>query len=322
MSTGNSDARNAYLGAACVLFGAIGFSAKPTLVKLGYQYDVDVMTLLALRMLFSLPFFAAMALWSGGGGAAGSLARNDWLAILGLGFIGYYLSSLLDFTGLQYVSAGLGRLILFLYPTLVMLLSALTLRQPVRARHALSLAVSYGGIVLVFLDYVSFGQDIGKITLGAALVFGSAFTYAVYLVAGSRVVLRMGSMRFTAFASIAASFFVLLHFALTHDLAALRVAHEVYWVSLVMAVFATVLPMWLVAEGLKRIGANQAALIACIGPVSTMVLSYFVLAEPITPVQVTGAVLVLVGVMIISLKPQAASIRASTSCRPLRPTGD
>lgn len=304
MSSGNPDARGAYLGVACILLGAIGFSAKPTLVKLGYQYDVDVMTLLALRMLFSLPFFAAMALWSHSGGAAGRLVRNDWLAVLALGFIGYYLSSLLDFSGLQYISAGLGRLILFLYPTLVMLLSALVLKQPIRARHAVSLAVSYGGIVLVFLDYVSVGKDLGAIALGAALVFGSAFTYAVYLVAGSRVVLRMGSMRFTAFASIAASFFVLLHFTMTHDLAALRVAHEVYWVSLVMAVFATVLPMWLVAEGLKRIGANQAALIACIGPVSTMVLSYFVLAEPVTAVQIAGAALVLAGVMIISLRPR------------------
>ncbi len=304
MSSGNPDARGAYLGVACVLLGAIGFSAKPTLVKLGYQYDVDVMTLLALRMLFSLPFFAAMALWPHSGGAAGRLVRNDWLAVLALGFIGYYLSSLLDFSGLQYISAGLGRLILFLYPTLVMLLSALVLKQPIRARHAVSLAVSYGGIVLVFLDYVSVGKDLGAIALGAALVFGSAFTYAVYLVAGSRVVLRMGSMRFTAFASIAASFFVLLHFTMTHDLAALRVAHEVYWVSLVMAVFATVLPMWLVAEGLKRIGANQAALIACIGPVSTMVLSYFVLAEPVTAVQIAGAALVLAGVMIISLRPR------------------
>ncbi len=307
MGTGNSDSRNTYLGVACVLFGAIGFSAKPTLVKLGYQYEVDVMTLLALRMLFSLPFFAAMVLWSRSGGAAARLARNDWLAILGLGFIGYYLSSLLDFTGLQYISAGLGRLILFLYPTLVLLLSALVLKKPIRARHAASLAVSYGGIVLVFLDYVSLGQDIGTIALGAMLVFASAFTYAVYLVIGSRVVLRMGSMRFTAFASIAASFFVLLHFAMTHDLAVLRVPHQVYWVSLIMAVFSTVLPMWLVAEGLKRIGANHAALIACIGPVSTMVLSYLVLGEPITVVQVAGAALVLVGVGLVSIRPKAAA---------------
>lgn len=305
MSTGKSASRNTYLGVACVLLGAIGFSAKPTLVKLGYQYSVDPMTLLALRMLFSLPFFMLMALWSRGSGTAVPLMRKDWLAVLGLGFIGYYLSSLMDFTGLQYISAGLGRLVLFLYPTLVVLLSALVLKQPIRARHAVSLAISYGGIALVFLDYVSLGKDLGSIALGTALVFGSAFTYAVYLVAGSRVVLRIGSVRFTAFASIAASFFVLLHFALTHDLAALRVAHEVYWVSLVMAVFATVLPMWLVAEGLKRIGASRAALIACIGPVSTLILSYLVLAEPITAVQVAGAALVLVGVGLVSVRPKA-----------------
>lgn len=299
--------RHAALGVVFVLLGAIGFSAKPTLVKLGYQYGVDAMTLLALRMLFSLPIFIVMALWSRGGGAATRLTRNDWLAVLGLGFIGYYLSSLLDFTGLQYISAGLGRLVLFLYPTLVVLLSALVLKKPIRTRHAVSLAISYGGIALVFLDYVSLGENLGSIMLGTALVFGSAFTYAVYLVAGSRVVLRIGSMRFTAFASIVASFFVLLHFSLTHDLAVLRVAHEVYWVSLVMAVFATVLPMWLVAEGLKRIGASQAALIACIGPVSTMVMSYFMLAEPVTAVQIAGAALVLTGVGLVTIKPKAAT---------------
>ncbi len=307
MSTGNSDPRNTFLGVACVLLGAIGFSAKPTLVKLGYQYGVDPMTLLALRMLFSLPFFTAMALWSRGASSSGRLTSNDWLAVLGLGFIGYYLSSLLDFTGLQYISAGLGRLVLFLYPTLVVLLSALALKQPIRARHAVSLAISYGGIALVFLDYVSLGEDLGSIALGTILVFASALTYAIYLVAGSRVVLRIGSMRFTAFASIAASFFVLLHFALTHELAALRVAHEVYWISLVMAVFATVLPMWLVAEGLKRIGASRSALIACIGPVSTLILSYLVLAEPITAVQVAGAALVLVGVGLVTIKPKTAA---------------
>lgn len=169
------------------------------------------------------------------------------------------------------------------------------------------MAISYGGIALVFLDYVLLGENLGSIALGTALVFGSALTYAIYLVAGSRLVLRIGSLRFTAFASIAASFFVLLHFLMTHEVSALRVSAEIYGISLVMAVFSTVLPMWLVAEGLKRIGASQAALIACIGPVSTLILSYLVLGEPITAAQIAGASLVLVGVGLVSIRPKAAT---------------
>src|SRR6185503_16299760 len=136
---GAAGARNAYIGIACALLGSIGFSGKTVIIKLAYQYDVDAMTLLALRMLFSLPFFIAMAWWAG---ISTRMTRRDWLAILGLGFIGYYLGSYLDFAGLQYISAGLGRLILYLYPTLVLLLSALFLKQPIRARHMLSLALS------------------------------------------------------------------------------------------------------------------------------------------------------------------------------------
>ena len=170
-------ARNAYVGVACALIGSIGFSGKTVIVKLAYQYGVDVMTLLALRMLCALPFFLAMAWWAGGGGT--QMARRDWVAIIALGFIGYYLGSYLDFAGLQYISAGLGRLILYLYPTLVLLLSALFLQQPIRARHLASLALSYGGIALVFNHEVGIGEDLRLMALGAVLVFAGAVTYAI-----------------------------------------------------------------------------------------------------------------------------------------------
>jgi len=298
--------RSAYIGVVCVLIGAIGFSGKAVIVKLAYQYPVDVMTLLALRMLLSLPFFLAMALWAGLSGGGAKMARNDWLAIIGLGFIGYYFGSYLDLAGLQYVTAGLGRLILFLYPTLVLILSALFLGQAIRARHLLSLALSYGGIVLVFIEQANIGADRDSLLLGGGLVFASAVTYAVYLLAGSRVVLKLGSLRFTAYASIAATVFVVAHFMITHGPSALAVPREVYWLAIVMAVFSTVLPLWLMAEGLRRIGANQASLVGCIGPIATIVLANHFLDEPISAAQLIGAVLVLVGVLIISVKPQAA----------------
>ena len=302
--SGAAGERHAYVGVACVLIGTIGFSGKAVIVKLAYHYPVDVMTLLALRMIFSLPFFIAMAAWAGLSGSGAKMTRNDWLALIGLGFIGYYLSSYLDFAGLQYISAGLGRLILYLHPTLVLILSALFLGQTIRKRHMLSLALSYGGIVLVFYEQMGLGGDHHELLFGGGLVFAGAATYAVYLLAGSRVVLKLGSMRFTAFASIAACVFVITHFMLTHGLSALAVPHQVYWLAIVMAVFSTVLPLWLIAEGLRRIGANQAALVSCIGPIATIVLAYLFLDEPISAAQFLGAVLVLAGVMIISLKPK------------------
>ena len=300
--SGVAGTRNAYIGVACTLIAAIGFSAKTVIVKLAYQYGVDTMTLLALRMLFALPFFVLMAWWAGPNTTP--ITRHDWLAMTGLGFIGYYIGSYLDFAGLQYISAGLGRLILYLYPTLVLLLSALLLKQPVRVWHLVSLALSYSGIALVFQHEVGIGEDLRQVALGAILVFGAAATTAFYLVTGSNIVQRLGPMRFTAYALIAASFFVIAHFTVTHSPEKLLVAYPVYWLALVMAVFSTVLPLWLTAEGLKRIGANQVALVACIGPLSTILLAHLFLGEPVTTIQMAGAALVLAGVMIISLKPQ------------------
>jgi len=308
---GAAGARHAYLGVACVLVATIGFSGKAVIVKLAYQYPVDVMTLLALRMICSLPLFIALALWAGISGGGAKLTRNDWLTIIGLGFIGYYLSSYLDFAGLQYISAGLGRLILYLYPTLVLILSALFLGHAIRKRHLLSLALSYGGIVLVFYEQMGLGGDRHAMLLGGILVFASAATYAIYLLAGSRIVLKLGSMRFTAYTSIAACLFVITHFMVTHGPSALAVPHPVYWLALLMAVLSTVLPLWLMAEGLRRIGANQAALVACIGPISTFVLAHIFLDEPIGVVQLIGAVLVLVGVMLVSVRPRPAATPAN-----------
>lgn len=301
MTTDRAGAGRA-LGIACTLAGSIGFSGKPIFIKLAYAHGVDVMTLLALRMLFALPFFVAMALWAG---APPPLSRRDWAGVVALGFIGYYLGSYLDFAGLQYISASLGRLILYLYPTLVLLISALWLREPITRRHLLSLLLSYGGIVLVFREEGALAGPIGPLLLGTTLVFFSALSYAIYLIAGARMIAKLGSMRFTAYASMAATVFVLATFAGTHGPARLVVAGEVYALVLALAVFSTVIPLWFMAEGLKRIGANQVSLVACIGPLATLLFANVLLGESVTPVQVCGAALVLAGVLAITLKPRA-----------------
>lgn len=299
-----SASRSAYTGVACTIAGSIAFSGKPIIIKMAYQYGVDVMTLLALRMLFALPFFVAMAWWAGA--APEPLSRRDWATVLALGFIGYYLGSYLDLAGLQYVSASLGRLILYLYPTVVLVLSAAFYKQPITRRQALSLILSYAGIVLVFGSEPDTGQPLAPLVLGALLVFGSAVSYAVYLIVGTGMIRRLGTVRFTSYASIAASVFVIGTFAATHGIHSAVVVPDVYGLALVLAIFATVLPLWLMAEGLKRIGANQASLVACIGPLATIGLAHLLLDEPVTPPQLAGALLVLVGVVIISIKPKAS----------------
>jgi drug/metabolite transporter (DMT)-like permease len=188
----------------------------------------------------------------------------------------------------------------------VLLLSVVVLEHRITRRHLASLALSYAGIALVFRSELRVEGPTDALLLGAALVFGSAVTYAVYLIAGTRMIQKLGSMRFTAYASLAATTFVLATFLATHGVASLAVPVEVYGLSAVLAVFSTVLPLWLLAEALRRIGASQVSLVACIGPVATIALAHFVLNETVTPVQLAGAALVLSGVFIISVKPQAA----------------
>jgi drug/metabolite transporter (DMT)-like permease len=288
-------------GALLAAIGAVGFSGKAILIKLAYFYPVDAVTLLALRMLMSLPFFLFMALLSGRNPGY-SLERGDWGAILGLGFLGYYLASYLDFLGLQYISAGLERLILFLYPTMVLAISALVLKLPVTRRHVAALGLSYGGIMLVFADNVRLAGDVAGTALGSLLVFGSALSYAVYLVWGGQVITRLGSVRFTAYAMTVASVLCIIQFAFTHPWSALVLPAPVYGYGFLMAVLSTVLPVWATSEGIRRIGASRAALVGAIGPVSTLFLANLFLDEPITAPQLAGAGLVLVGVLLLSLK--------------------
>lgn len=302
--TGQETRRGIYIGIACVLAGSVAFSAKPVLVKAAYQYGIDTTTLLALRMLFAAPLFLAMAWWAGRPAVA--FTGREITGITALGFLGYYLGSFLDLAGLQYISAGFGRLILYLYPTLVLLMSAVFLKQPLRPRQLVSLGLSYAGIALVFSTEAQSGERLDLTILGATLVFGSAITYATYLVAGSRLVHKFGAMRFSAYASLIATGFVIAHFFAIRPLQTLIVDQQVYVLVAVLAVFATVLPLWLMAEGLKRIGANQVSLVGCVGPLATMAFAWMFLGETITLVQLAGATLVLAGVLIITLKPQSA----------------
>lgn len=278
---------------------AILFSAKAIVAKLLYRYDVDALTVLALRMLYSAPFFLAIAIWQWR--KSTSLSWRDTVAVIVVGLLGYYLSSYLDFQGLQYVSAALERLVLFLSPTFVLLLSAIVLRRRITAREWSAVALAYSGIVLVFAHDLGHGGD--RVVLGSLLVLGSALSYAAYLIGSGELVQRLGPWRLVAYAMSVSTVAVLLHFGLARPWTSLlQVDTAVHGLSLINAMFCTVAPVVLTMLAVARIGAPSAAQAGMLGPVSTLFLGYWLLGEPITLRQLAGSGLVLAGIYVLSKK--------------------
>ncbi|UMR33230.1 DMT family transporter [Massilia sp. MB5] len=290
-------ARTAYLGGlAIAIGGAVLFSTKAVVAKLLYRYQIDAVTLIAFRMLFSLPVFAAIALWQMR--TAPPLSAGDRWRLLGLGLVGYYLSSFLDFLGLQYISVGLERLILFLTPTFVLLISATWLKQHISRRQWLALLASYAGIVLVFLHDLKDGSS--NVALGSTLVLGSATSYAVYLLASGEMVKRLGSLRLVSYAMCVSSAACIAQFFLLRPAALLLQPLPVYGLSLVNGLLCTVMPVFMTMVAVQRIGASAASQAGMIGPVSTLFLGALILGEAVTGWQLAGTALVLAGIYLLS----------------------
>lgn len=286
-------------GIALALFGAIAFSGKAIIVKLGYRYGADAITLLALRMLVALPFFALMAWWARRDSQRFRLRGSDRWKVVGLGFSGYYLASFLDFAGLEYITATLERLILYLTPTLVLLIGVLVFKRKPAARQLLALAISYLGVALAFAHDLEIGGD--GIALGGLLIFLSALSYATYLVGSGEVVARVGAVRLTAYASAVAAGFCILHFLLVRPWRSLfELPPEIYTLSLLNGTLCTVLPVLATMMAVQRLGSALASQLGMIGPVSTIVLSLFLLGEPMGVWQIAGTVLVLIGVFTVT----------------------
>jgi drug/metabolite transporter (DMT)-like permease len=283
-------------GIALATTGAIAFSGKAILAKLMYRHGVDAVQVLFWRMLLALPLFLALAWWAGRGKPA--FTRRDWGVVIGLGFCGYYLASLLDFLGLQYITASLERLILYLNPTLVLALSVLLLGARVSARQLVSIALSYAGVLLVFGQELRF--EGANVALGSALVFASAVSYAVYLVASGEVVKRLGALRLTGAATSVACVFAIAQLFVLRPASAAIVPEPVIWLSLANAVFTTFAPVVMVMMAIERIGAPLAAQCGMVGPMSTIVLGVVLLGEPLTGWVVVGTALVLAGVWLLA----------------------
>ena len=284
-------------GLLLALAGATAFSGKAIIVKLAYRYGVDAVTLIMLRMLLAMPLFVALAWWAGRGREP--LTGRDWRVVVGLGFCGYYLASFLDFAGLQYISASLERLILYLNPTLVMLLGWLLFKRRVTRGQMLAFAISYAGILVVFGAELSLeGRDV---LLGAALVFGSALSYAVYLVYSGQEVQRMGSLRLTGLAtSVACVLCIVQYLVLRPAGTAFELPVAVWWLSVLNAVACTFAPVLMVMMAIERVGASVTAQAGMVGPVFTILLGVWLLGEPFTLWVALGTALVLLGVTLLA----------------------
>jgi drug/metabolite transporter (DMT)-like permease len=290
--------RNHLTGLSLAIVGAILFSAKAIVAKLIYRYQVDAVTLIAFRMLFSLPVFAAIAIWQTW--RHPPLCNADRWRLLGLGLVGYYLSSFLDFLGLQYISAGLERLILFLTPSFVLFIHVLWFKRQIRPIEYLSLLIAYLGIVLVFLHDLSFNGQ--QVILGAGLVLGSAIAYATYLIQSGEMVARIGSLRLVSYAMCVSSVACIAQFFLLRPVSMLIQPTQVLYLSVLNAIVCTVFPVFLTMFAVKRIGAPSASQAGMIGPVSTLILGTVFLNEAISSWQIAGASLVICGMYLLSRK--------------------
>ena len=290
------------LAALLVLCGSISFSAKAVLVKLAYRYEVDTVSLMTLRMLFSLPFFLLIAWYANRQTATRySLKKKELGHIFIYGILGFYVASLFDFFGLKYVTASLERVVLFTYPTLVLLLSFLFLNKSIKRVEIFALILTYAGIAIAMIENFSL-PDGNDVLFGCGLIFGAALAYAIYMIGSGSMLKKMGTLQYNSLAMLAACTAIILHHALVYQLALFHYPKEVYFFALLMAVFSTVLASFFVTAGVKIIGASQAAIISGVGPIATIILAYIFLDERLSHLQWIGTFIVIIGVLLITLK--------------------
>jgi len=268
------------------------------MVKLGYQFDIDSISLLLLRMAFALPFYLVMALLKK---PQSPVTRKDYLWLIGLGLIGYYLASYFDFTGLKYIKASLERLILFIYPTLVVLISFVVFRKRISRNQAFGILITYVGILVIFGTELQL-ENRDDVLIGGSLIFLSALTYAAYLVGSGWLIPKFGSSVFTAYAMIVSCLAVIVHYSIASPADLFAFPKEVYLIGFLMAFFATVVPSFLISYAIKNLGANNFSIFGSLGPVSTIGLAYFFLDERISSLQMIGAIIILLGIFIAEKK--------------------
>ena len=296
--------------------GAILFSTKAIIIKKAFQAtSVDALTLLTLRMLFSLPFYILAAFWGTRSSTTPRMNARQWLWVIVLGILGYHLSSYFDFVGLQYISAGLERLILFLYPSFAVLINSLAFRQRISRVQIGALLLTYTGIGIAYFGELKIDTGNVHFYWGSFLVFLCSVTYAFYLAGMGRVMTVLPPAKFTTYSMLVAIGGVFLHFLVrgwvSGDFKIPAASHNLWIYGILLALFATVIPSFMLSAGMKRIGANNAAIVTSIGPVSTILQAHFILGDPIFAEQVVGTLLVIAGVLLTGWKARATATEPS-----------
>ncbi len=291
------------VGAILIFIGAVLFAGKAVIVKWLYiHHPIDTVSLLALRMLFSLPFYILILVWHKKKSIENiKLSTKEWAWMLAIGLLGYYLASFFDFWGLQYISASVERLVLFIYPTIVVVISAIFFKKPIQKLQYIALIITYLGIILAFVPDLRLGGQ-KNLFFGAFLIFMSSFTYALYLIGNGEMVKKLGTTLFTCYAMIISTVMVVIHYFITVNGQLFNYEPIVYKQVIIMAIFCTVIPSFLVSEGIKRVGSSNAAIIGSVGPVATIFMATYFLHESFNEWQIGGTVCILVGVFMISVK--------------------
>ncbi|WP_291871576.1 DMT family transporter [Maribacter sp.] len=285
------------IGIIYAILGVLLFSAKAVLVKVAYTYNIDHLSLLLFRMVFALPFYVVIALKKNKN-RTNDISSKDYLWLILFGFLGYYLASLFDFMGLQYIKAGLERIILFVYPTIVVLLSWVFFKKKISKKQSIAILVTYVGVLVTFWQEIGLN---GEATYkGVILIFLSAITYAAYLVGSGWLIPKFGASKFTANAMIVSTVCICIHFLIQGDMAIFKYPKEVYYIGLAMAIFCTVIPSFLVSAAIQNLGANTFSIFGSLGPISTILLAFIFLDERISSWQFLGIVIVIFGVSLVT----------------------
>lgn len=290
-------------GFLITLTGAVLFSTKAIIVKKAFgNTHTDALTLLTLRMIFSLPFYLFSAVIISNKKENIRISKKQWFYVIMLGMFGYYISSLLDFIGLQYISAGLERLILFLYPTFTVLINVYFFKQKMSGSQKIALLLTYVGIAIAYYGELKIDTGNPDFYFGSFMVFICAITYSIYIAGSGKIIPSIGANKFTGFAMLAATAGIFIHFLFKGNIQMLTAGADLWGYGLLLAILSTVIPSFMISNGLKRIGANNVAIISGIGPVSTIVQAHYILGEKIFAEQIAGTLLVIAGVLLTGWK--------------------
>ncbi len=302
--TKEANIKISFAGFVITFIGAILFSTKAIIVKKAFaDIHVDALSLLAVRMICALPFYLIVVFYKTGQQENKKLTPGQWMFLIILGLMGYYISSFLDFVGLQYISAGLERLILFLYPTVTVLITTLFFKQKIAVVQKWALLLTYTGIAIAFYGELKIDTGNSNFYLGSLLIFLCAITYGFFVAGSGQLIPQIGATKFTAYAMTVASLAVLLHYFINGNFIVLQSRNDSFWLyGILLAVVATVIPTFLISGGLKRMGSTNVAIVSCIGPVSTIIQAHFILGEKFFTTQIIGTILVVAGVVMIGWK--------------------